>query len=55
MQRQIAIAEPKPVLAAERTDAVHKRPSLITPAPAGRGIVDSRERVGQRVDIGRDA
>ena len=54
MQRQIAIAEPKPVLAAERADAVHERPGLVTPAPAGSGIVDARERVGQRVDIGRD-
>src|SRR5438874_6268768 len=41
MQRQIAIAEPKPVLAAERADAVHERPGLITSAPAGRGIVDA--------------
>src|SRR5205807_9601226 len=37
MQREIAIAEPKPVLAAERADAVHERPSLITTAPAGDG------------------
>ena len=55
MQREIAIAEPKPVLAAERADAVHERPRLVTPAPAGGGIVDARENVGQRVDIGRDA
>src|ERR1700751_3099397 len=55
MQREIAIAEPKPVLAAERTDAVHERPRLVTPAPAGDGIVDARENVGQRVDIRRDA
>ena len=55
MQREIAIAEPKPVLAAERADAVHERPRLVTPAPAGDGIVDARERIGQRVDIGRDA
>src|ERR1700678_3008819 len=55
MQREIAIAEPKPVLAAERADAVHERPRLVPPAPAGGGIVDARENVGQRVDIGRDA
>src|ERR1700722_11542511 len=55
MQREIAIAEPKPVLAAERTDAVHERPRLVTPAPAGNGIVDIREDIGQCVDIGRNA
>src|SRR3979490_1786069 len=54
MHREIAIAEPKPVLAAERADAVHERPGLVTPAPAGGGIVDSRENIGQRVDVGRD-
>src|ERR1700688_2689092 len=41
MQREIAIAEPKPVLAAERTDAVHERPRLVPPAPAGHEIVDT--------------
>src|SRR3954469_2594253 len=55
MQREIAIAEPKPVLAAKRADAVHERPRLVTPAPAGGGIVDARENIGQRVNIGRDA
>src|SRR6266404_9801503 len=55
MQREITIAEPKPVLAAERADAVHERPRLITPAPAGDGIVETSENIGQRVDVGRDA
>src|SRR5882672_3736746 len=55
MQRQITIAEPKPFLAAERADAVHERPRLVTPAPAGGGIVDACESIGQRVDIRRDA
>src|SRR6185437_17003959 len=55
MQREIAIAEPKPVLAAERANAVHERPRLVTPAPAADEIVDSRENIGQRVDVGRDA
>src|SRR6516165_6409508 len=55
MQREIAIAEPKPVLTAERANAIHKRPRLVAPAPAGGGIVDARKNVGQRVDIGRDA
>src|SRR6202165_257276 len=54
-QRELASAEPKPVLAAERADAVHERPRLVTPAPAGGGIVDARESVGERVDVGRDA
>src|SRR6201984_2461584 len=43
MQREIAIAEPKPVLAAEWADAVHERPRLVTPAPAGGRIVDTGE------------
>src|ERR1700674_4051743 len=43
MQREIAIAEPKPVLAAERADAVHERPRLVTPTPAGHGIVNIPE------------
>ncbi len=55
MQREIAIAEPKPVIAAERADAVHERPRLVTPAPAGYGIVETSENIGQRVDVGRDA
>src|SRR5258705_822393 len=55
MQREISIAEPKQVLAAERADAVHERPRLVTPPPTNGGIIDARERVEQRVDIGRDA
>src|SRR5947209_10935811 len=55
MQREIAIAEPKPVLAAERANTVHVRPRLVTPAPAGHGIVETSENIGQRVDVGRDA
>src|SRR6266566_9589429 len=55
MQREIAIAEPKPFLPAERADAIHARPRLVTPAPASGEIIDARESVGQRVDIGRDA
>src|SRR3954452_11548910 len=45
MQRQVAITEPKPVLAAERADTVHERPRLVTPAPAGGGIIDASESV----------
>jgi hypothetical protein len=55
MEREITIAEPKPVLAAERADAVHERPGLVTSAPACDGIVDISENIGQRVDIWRDA
>ena len=32
----------------------HERPGLVAPAPAGLGIVEPRERVEQRVEIGRD-
>src|SRR5437763_6254088 len=54
MQREIAIAEPKPFLPAERADAMHERPRLVTPAPASCRIIDARESIGQRVDVGRD-
>src|SRR5581483_11464717 len=55
MQSEIAIAEPKPVLAAERADAVHERPGLVTPAPARDRIVEAREHVRQCIDVRRDA
>src|SRR4029078_12059989 len=37
MQREIAIAEPKPFLTAERGDAIHERRRLATRAPASGG------------------
>src|ERR1700732_199407 len=46
MQREIAIAEPKPFLPAERADAIHERPRLVTPAPASGGIIDTRQNTG---------
>jgi alpha-tubulin suppressor-like RCC1 family protein len=55
VNRKIAIAETKPVLATQRLDAVHERPGLIAPAPAGGGVVEVGQCVGQRVDVGADA
>src|SRR5260370_30073797 len=55
MQREIAVAEPKPVLAAERADAVHERPRFVTPAPADGGIVVGPDGVGHGVGIGGGA
>src|SRR5207302_7695792 len=55
MQGRSAIPGPQPVVAAEGADAVHERPRLVTRAPASGRIIDARESVGQRVDIGRDA
>src|SRR5262249_48769889 len=34
---------------------VHERPRLVAPAPAGDGIVEAGENIGQRVDVGRNA
>src|ERR1700682_3282274 len=55
MQREIATAEPKPFLPAERADAIHERPRLVTPAPASGGVIDCPESVGQGFHIGRYA
>ncbi len=54
MNRQVAIAEAEPVLAAERGQRLHERPGLVLPAPTELRIVEAGERVHQRVGVGRD-
>ena len=54
MGGEIAVAELEPGLAAERRERRHEGPGLVAPAPAALRIVETGERVHQRVDVGRD-
>ena len=54
MNRKIAIAKAKPVLAAERGERFHERPRFVLPAPTEFCIVEAGERVHERVGVGRD-
>src|SRR3546814_2414199 len=54
MQREIAITELKPVLAAQRSHRAHEAPALGFTAPALRGIGLAGQRIEQRIDVRRD-
>src|ERR1700722_8435546 len=54
MNRKVAIAKAKPILAAKRRERFHERPCFVLPAPAELRIVEAGERVHQRVGVGRD-
>src|SRR4051794_32460161 len=54
MRREIAVAEPEPGLAAERFEGRHECPGLAVPPPAEFRIRLPRQRIEQRVEIGRD-
>src|SRR5260221_5236802 len=54
MGGEVAVAEPEPDLAAQSFERCHKGPGLASPAPTQLGVVLTRERVEQRVEIGRD-
>ena len=54
MNRQVAIAEAEPVLAAERRERLHERPGLVLPAPSELRVVEAGQRVHQRVGVRRD-
>src|SRR5271168_4386777 len=54
MNREIAIAKAKPVLASERGERFHERPRFVLPTPTELRVVETRERVHQRVRVGRD-
>src|SRR5262249_31073966 len=51
---EIAVAELKPGLAAERRERRHEGPGFLAPAPALLGVAHPRERVHERVEVGRD-
>ena len=54
MNRQVAIAEAEPIVAAERRERFHERPGLVSPTPSQLRVVEAGERVHQRVGIRRD-
>ena len=54
MEPQVAVAEREPVLAAERAGRLECAPGLVAAAPAAPLVGDARERVEDRVEVGRD-
>ena len=54
MNREVAIAEAEPILAAERRERFHERPGLVLPAPSELRVVEASKRVHQRVGVRRD-
>ncbi len=54
MDRQVAIAEAEPILAAERGQRFHERPGLVLPAPSQLRVVEAGKRVHQGVGVRRD-
>ena len=55
VEPEIAVAEPEPVLAAERGDRPERLPRLACAAPAALLVVQPGERVEDAVEVGRDA
>ena len=54
VEPEIAVAEPEPVLAAERGDGPERLPGLTRAAPAALLVVQAGERVEDAVEVGRD-
>src|ERR1700720_4998592 len=54
MNRQVAIAQAEPILAAERRERFHERPSLVVSPPSELRVVEASKRVHQRVGVWRD-
>ena len=52
--REVAVAELKPGLAAERCERGHEAPGFVAPAPAPLPIVEAGKHVHDGVEIGRD-
>ena len=52
--REVAVAELKPGLAAERCERGHEAPGFVAPAPAPLLIVEAGKHVHDGVEIGRD-
>ena len=54
VSREVAVAELKPGLAAERRERGHEAPGLVAPSPAALLIVEAGKHVHEGVEIGRD-
>ena len=54
VQRQVAVAEAEPGLAAQGLEHRHEGPGLVGPAPSGLGVVAARQRIEHGVEVGRD-
>ena len=54
MNREVAIAEAEPILAAERRERLHERPGLVSPTPSELRVVEAGKRVHQCVGVRRD-
>ena len=54
VEPEVAVAEPEPVLAAERGDGPERLPRLARAAPAALLVVQPGERVEDAVEVGRD-
>ena len=54
VEAEIAVAEPEPVLAAERGDRPERLPRLAGAPPAALLVVEPGERVEDAVEVGRD-
>ena len=54
MEPEVAVAEPEPVLAAERGDCAERLPRLSGAAPAALLVVQAGEGVEDAVEVGRD-
>ena len=54
VEAQVEIAEPEPRLPAERAHGLEHAPRLVRAAPAAALVVETGERVEDRVEVGRD-
>ncbi len=55
VSRQVAVAQPEPVLAAQPGQLVHDGPALAGHAPSGLAVVHPGQRVGHGVEVRADA
>jgi hypothetical protein len=54
MKRKVTVAEPKPALRAKALRSSHELPTFVGTPPSIHGVCLSRQRIQQRVDIGRN-
>ena len=54
MKGQVAVTQLKPVFAAQLSQRAHEGPGFPHPAPASVGVVETGQRIGQRIQVGAD-